>query len=43
MHGDRERCLAAGCDAYIAKPIARQELYNTLNRFLSNDSQIAAS
>ena len=43
MHGDRERCLAAGCDAYIAKPIARQELFNTLNRFLSDDSQIAAS
>ena len=43
MHGDRERCLAAGCDAYIAKPIARQELFNALNRFLSNDAQIAAS
>jgi two-component system, cell cycle response regulator DivK len=35
MHGDRERCLAAGCDAYLAKPIARQELYNMLHRFLA--------
>ncbi len=43
MHGDRERCLAAGCDAYIAKPIARQELFNALNRFLSDDAQMAAS
>lgn len=43
MHGDRERCLAAGCDAYIAKPISRQELYNILNRFLTNDAQIATS
>jgi two-component system, cell cycle response regulator DivK len=38
MHGDRERCLAAGCDAYLAKPIARQELYNMLNRFISEDT-----
>mgnify|MGYP001082766367 CR=1 FL=1 len=43
MHGDRERCLAAGCDGYIAKPIARQELRNILARFLANDSQSAAS
>lgn len=42
MHGDRERCLAAGCDAYIAKPIARQELFNTINRFLSDDDRIAS-
>ncbi|MGB7342513.1 MAG: response regulator [Phototrophicaceae bacterium] len=43
MHGDRERCLAAGCDGYIAKPIARQELRNILARFLADDSQSAAS
>lgn len=43
MHGDRERCLAAGCDAYIAKPIARQELYNALNRFLLNDTQVSTA
>lgn len=43
MHGDRERCLAAGCDAYIAKPIARQELRNSLNRFLLNDTEVSTA
>jgi len=35
MKGDRERCLAAGMDGYIAKPIQPKELYETLERFLS--------
>jgi signal transduction histidine kinase/CheY-like chemotaxis protein len=30
MKGDRERCLQAGMDGYIAKPIQVQELYRTL-------------
>jgi two-component system, cell cycle response regulator DivK len=42
MHGDRERCLAAGCDGYIAKPIARQELYNAINRYLGSVDSTAA-
>lgn len=37
MHGDRERCLAAGCDDYLAKPISRQELYNTLQKYTSDE------
>jgi CheY-like chemotaxis protein len=28
--GDRDRCLEAGMDAYVAKPIRPQELYRTL-------------
>ncbi len=30
MKGDRDRCLAAGMDAYLAKPIKREELSRAL-------------
>ncbi|MGC2401927.1 MAG: ATP-binding protein [Acidobacteriaceae bacterium] len=33
MPGDRERCLEAGMDAYLAKPIDTQELYNLLDLY----------
>lgn len=34
MHGDRERYIQAGCDGYIPKPIARNELLTTISSFL---------
>jgi two-component system, cell cycle response regulator DivK len=35
MHGDRERFIASGCDGYLAKPVTKNELLNTVAHFLS--------
>ena len=32
MAGDRERCLQAGFDDYLTKPIRREELWEVLAR-----------
>jgi CheY-like chemotaxis protein/HPt (histidine-containing phosphotransfer) domain-containing protein len=34
MKGDRERCLAAGMDGYLAKPIRIRELLETIGRLV---------
>ena len=33
MKGDRQRCLDAGMDGYVSKPIHSQELYEIVERF----------
>ena len=35
MKNDREKTRAAGCDAYIAKPLRYQELYAAIDGLLS--------
>jgi CheY-like chemotaxis protein len=32
MSGDRERCLSAGMDDYISKPVRAQDLLNVIAR-----------
>jgi CheY-like chemotaxis protein len=36
MRGDRERCLAAGMDGYIAKPINRKDLFTVIESVLQS-------
>jgi signal transduction histidine kinase/CheY-like chemotaxis protein len=39
MTGDRERCLAAGMDDYIAKPVRSQALVAVLQRWIAKDQE----
>ncbi|GAG81917.1 unnamed protein product, partial [marine sediment metagenome] len=34
MTGDKKRCLAAGCDDYIPKPITVEAMFDTIGRYL---------
>jgi two-component system cell cycle response regulator DivK len=36
MKEDQGKALAAGCDAYIAKPLRYQELYAAVNKLLTD-------
>jgi two-component system sensor histidine kinase/response regulator len=38
MRGDEARCLAAGMDAYLSKPIEPAELFKAIERHLGNSS-----
>jgi len=37
MKGDEEKCIEAGCDGYLAKPIDQRELVKTISKYLAPD------
>jgi two-component system, sensor histidine kinase and response regulator len=43
LKGDQERCLSAGMDAYISKPIRTSELFATIESVIGNKSELEAS
>jgi CheY-like chemotaxis protein/HPt (histidine-containing phosphotransfer) domain-containing protein len=41
MKGDRERCLSAGMDAYISKPLRVEELFEAIARLVPGEATTA--
>jgi signal transduction histidine kinase/ligand-binding sensor domain-containing protein/CheY-like chemotaxis protein len=39
MKGDRERCLEAGMDGYVSKPVEAQKLYAEIERIISGSAE----
>jgi two-component system, sensor histidine kinase and response regulator len=42
MKGDRERCLDAGMDGYVSKPIDAQRVFEEIERVLAGEQDMAA-
>jgi CheY-like chemotaxis protein len=42
MTGDRERCLEAGMDAYVSKPLRPQELFAAIDSLFASDAPAGA-
>ena len=43
LKGDQERCISAGMDAYVSKPIRTSELFSTIERLLANKDSAPAN
>ncbi len=39
MKGDDKKCLSAGCDGYLTKPVKRETLVEVLGPFLKSDNE----
>jgi two-component system sensor histidine kinase/response regulator len=43
LKGDRERCISAGMDGYVSKPIRASELFSAIESLLPNKDSAAAA
>lgn len=43
LKGDQERCISAGMDGYVSKPIRTSELFSTIESMLSNKDSAPAN
>jgi len=40
MKGDRQKCMFAGCDDYLAKPLTREQLVQIVGKYLPSKSEV---
>ncbi len=40
MEGDEEKCIEAGCDVYLSKPVVISKLIETLSKYLPSENQV---
>ncbi len=43
MKGDRERCIEAGMDDYLAKPVGKEELSRTVEKYMGERTPLLAT
>lgn len=41
MSGDKEKCITAGCNAYISKPLKKSELFDLINKYLTDYKSVS--
>jgi signal transduction histidine kinase/CheY-like chemotaxis protein len=40
LDGDKEKCMSAGCCAYITKPIEAEKLFNLMDKFFTTKNKV---